>query len=49
MLLAKVAMDIEAKHTPDNIAKWTYDDVPSKLWPIKPLSNMWGIGKRMEL
>lgn len=48
MLLAKVSMDIEAKHNNDCIAKWTYDDVPTKLWAIKPLSDMWGIGKRME-
>ena len=48
MLLAKVAMDIEAKHTKDNIAKWTYEDVKTKLWEIKPLSKMWGIGARME-
>ena len=48
MLLAKVAMDIEAKHNKNNIAKWTYDDVQNKLWTISPLSNMWGIGKRME-
>lgn len=48
MLLAKVAMDTEAKHNKDCIAKWTYEDVPSKLWPITPLSNMWGIGKNME-
>lgn len=48
LLLAKVAMDIEAKHTPDNIAKWTYDDVKTKLWRITPLSKMWGIGSRME-
>src|SRR5574344_2165284 len=49
LLLAKVAMDIEAKHTKDNIAIWSYDDVPSKLWNITPLSKMWGIGPRMEL
>ncbi len=48
MLLAKVAMDIEAKHNQNNIAKWTYNDIKDKLWPITPLSNMWGIGKRME-
>jgi DNA polymerase V len=48
MLLAKVSMDIEAKHTKDNIAKWTYDDVKEKLWSIQPLSKMWGIGYRME-
>ena len=48
ILLAKVAMDIEAKHNKDNIAKWTYDMVKEKLWPITPLSKMWGIGPRME-
>ena len=48
MLLAKVSMDIEAKHNKDFIAKWTYDDIPNKLWTIEPLSKMWGIGPRME-
>lgn len=48
MLLAKVSMDIEAKHNKNFIAKWTYDDIESKLWPITPLSKMWGIGPRME-
>lgn len=48
MLLAKVAMDIEAKHNSDCIAKWTYDDIPEKLWTISPLSKMWGIGPNME-
>ena len=48
MLLAKLSMDIEAKHNKDFIAKWTYEDIPNKLWPITPLSKMWGIGKRME-
>lgn len=48
MLLAKVAMDIEAKHNHDNIAYWTYEDIENKLWIIKPLSKMWGIGPRME-
>ena len=48
MLLAKVAMDVEAKKYKDGIAKWIYDDVPTKLWPITPLSKMWSIGSRME-
>ena len=48
MLLAKISMDIEAKHNSDFISHWTYDDVETKLWPITPLSDMWGIGKRME-
>ena len=48
MLLAKVSMDIEAKHNSDFIAEWNYSDVETKLWNITPLSLMWGIGKRME-
>ena len=47
-LLAKVAMDTEAKKYKNGIAKWNYDYIPNKLWPITPLSKMWGIGKRME-
>ncbi|MDY0010149.1 MAG: excinuclease ABC subunit A [Candidatus Izemoplasmatales bacterium] len=48
MLIAKLALDIESKHSPEFIAKWTYEDLPNKLWPIKPLSKMWGIGRNME-
>ena len=46
MLLAKLALDLEAKKT--GFAEWTYEDVPVKLWPVSPLSEMWGIGRRME-
>ena len=48
MLLAKISMDIEAKHNKDFIAKWDYEDIPDKLWSISPLSKIWGIGPRME-
>lgn len=48
MLMAKVALDVESKKSPTFIAKWTYDDVPTKLWPISPISKMWGIGVNME-
>ncbi len=48
MLMAKLALDIESKHSPDFIAKWDYEDLPQKLWPITPLSEMWGIGHNME-
>lgn len=46
LLLAKVALDIESKSSPDFIAKWTYDDVKTKLWNITPLDKMWGIGSK---
>ena len=45
-LMAKLALDLEGKKT--GYAKWTYKDVPEKLWPVSPLSKMWGIGKRTE-
>jgi len=48
LLLAKIAMDLDAKKYKNGIAKWTMDDISSKLWTITPLSKMWGIGPRME-
>ncbi len=46
MLLAKLALDLEAKKT--GFAKWDFEDVEKKLWPVMPLSEMWGIGRRTE-
>lgn len=46
MLMAKLALDIEAKKS--GFAKWTYGDVAAKLWPVAPLTNMWGIGSRLQ-
>lgn len=43
MFLAKVADDKEAKNAKDFIALRDYKDVPIKLWPIKPLDEIWGI------
>src|SRR5690606_15451474 len=48
MLMSKLALDIESKKSPDFIGEWTYDDIPKNLWPVTPLSEMWGIGSRME-
>lgn len=46
MLMAKLALDLDAKKT--GFAKWTYDDVQTKLWPVTPLTEMWGIGRGTE-
>ncbi|MCD5323084.1 MULTISPECIES: DNA polymerase IV [Pontibacillus] len=46
MLLSKLCLDLEAKK--NGIAQWEYEDVKKKLWPVSPLSEMWGIGSRME-
>jgi Nucleotidyltransferase/DNA polymerase involved in DNA repair len=48
LLLSKVALDIEAKHMPDGIAEWRYENVVEKMWHIKPLSKFWGINKKSE-
>ncbi|KIU11177.1 Y-family DNA polymerase [Bacillus subtilis] len=48
MLLSKLALDLESKKTKSGIARWRYEDVPNKLWKVRPLSKMWGIGGRME-
>lgn len=46
MLMSKLALDLEAKKS--GYARWTYNDVETKLWPVRPLSEMWGIGRRTE-
>ena len=49
LLLSKLALDLYSKKALDGIAVMRYQDVESMLWPIKPLSKMWGIGERMEI
>lgn len=48
MLMAKFALDIEAKNNKDSIANWEKEDLKDKLWPLSNLSKMWGIGNRMH-
>ncbi|PEX83244.1 Y-family DNA polymerase [Bacillus cereus] len=47
-LMSKVALDIEAKKNKDGIAFWKYEDVPAKLWSIRPLNKFWGISYKTE-
>ena len=49
MLMAKLALDIEAKKTKTGIAYWDIDDLKEKLWPITDLTKMWGIGSKMNI
>ena len=44
-LLAKLALDNEAKKNKSQIAVWHYEDVSEKIWNIHPITEMWGIGK----
>ncbi|WP_349550104.1 Y-family DNA polymerase [Leuconostoc pseudomesenteroides] len=45
-VLAKIALDIEAKHNPSLIGNWHYEDVSKKLWTITKLDDVWSIGSR---
>ena len=47
-LLAKLALDNEAKRTPTMRANWSYEDVEKKVWTIPKMTDFWGIGNRME-
>ncbi|MEW9912049.1 Y-family DNA polymerase [Bacillus pacificus] len=47
-LISKVALDIEAKKNKEGIAHWEYEDVPTKLWSIRPLNKFWGISYKTE-
>lgn len=44
--LAKVALDIYAKHEKNGIATMHIEDIEEKLWPITPLTKIWGIGEK---
>ncbi|MDO5301935.1 MAG: Y-family DNA polymerase [Tissierellia bacterium] len=46
-LLAKLALDNEAKKNKNMRALWSYEDVESKLWAIPKLTDFWGIGQRV--
>lgn len=45
-LLAKLALDNEAKKTKNMRANWSYEDVETKVWGIENLTDFWGIGRR---
>jgi DNA polymerase V len=44
-LLAKLALDNEAKKRAPWMAKWTYEIVPQTVWKIQPLTAFWGISR----
>lgn len=47
-LLAKLALDNEAKKTKTMRAHWSYEDVETKVWGIQEMTDFWGIGSRMK-
>lgn len=44
--MAKMALDIESKHNHSLIGEWTFENLPSKLWPIQDIDEVWSIGRR---
>lgn len=48
MYLAKIALDITAKHNPNNIGYLNEEKYKKELWHHKPLSDFWQIGKGIE-
>lgn len=48
-LLAKLALDNEAKKTNTMRANWSYEDIESKVWSIPNLTDFWGIGNRTKV
>ncbi|WP_436969899.1 DinB/UmuC family translesion DNA polymerase [Listeria fleischmannii] len=47
LLLAKLALDNEAKEVKSRLSEWRYENVQEKLWHIQKLTDFWGIGERM--
>jgi len=48
MLMAKLALDNDAKKRAPYISEWTKKDIERKLWKIAPLHKMWGISAGYE-
>ena len=48
-LLAKLALDNEAKRNKNMKAEWRYEDVQEKIWSIKEMTDFWGIGGRTQV
>ena len=48
LYLAKIALDILAKHSPDFIGELDENSYKEKLWYHEPLSDFWGIGRGIE-
>lgn len=45
LFLAKVALDVTAKHVPDNIGVLDEQSFKEIIWPHRPITDIWQIGK----
>ena len=48
-LMAKLALDNDAKKSTPWVASWNYNDVPKKLWKIDNLTDFWSIGSKTAI
>ncbi len=48
LFLAKVALDITAKHTDDHIGYLDNEEFERTLWYYKPITDIWNFGKGIE-
>lgn len=47
LFLAKVALDITAKHVPDNIGNLDEEEFKKQIWKHRPITDIWNIGNRI--
>nr|WP_260451873.1 excinuclease ABC subunit A [Listeria booriae] len=47
--LAKVSLDVAAKHQSNGIAEWRYPDIPNTLWKIPDMTEVVGIGQKTAI
>lgn len=45
-VMAKLALDLDAKSDRHLLAEWHYEDIPDKLWPITDFGKVWSIGRK---
>ncbi|MDD9780927.1 damage repair protein, partial [Priestia megaterium] len=48
LLLDKVILYHEAKHSPTGVDYWRYEYIPVKLWSIHPMKDFCGISSATE-
>ncbi|AIG65474.1 Y-family DNA polymerase [Weissella tructae] len=44
--MAKMALDITAKHNHSLIGEWHFEELPDVLWPITKFEDVWSIGQK---
>jgi len=43
--MAKMALDITAKHQRSLIGEWHFEEIPDVLWPVTDFGSVWSIGR----